>query len=158
MSQSAVVSAVQAHVQALDNGTMRCELGMPHAGLPPVLAGFPLAVLTIRNLEGEHATFGAGGLVWERYAVIITLYLAPKDADHSVAFARSLGYASQMRAQFAPDWKLGGNCFNSDLRGPADNLGLQPSGGAMYQDASQYPMLQWALMVTEQAAANDAAL
>jgi hypothetical protein len=158
VSQSSVLDYVETRIETISStpsGTLPCRQGIGQMGLPTNIAEYPLVVISARNMEPEQLTAGVGGTVHEKYAVIITLYLAPKDTAHDVVVARGKLFPGRMRAKFTPDWKLGGNCWNSDLRGPADNLGLNmATGKPQYIEANAYPIHQWALMVTEETTAN----
>lgn len=161
MSQSGVLDYVEGRIELISSypsGTLRCMQGIPKDGLPADLAQYPLVVISARNIDTTRLTPGVAGTIQKNYAVVITLHLAPKDVAQDVVVARSKLFPDRFAAMFASDNHLGGNCFDCDLRGPADNFTVNVTSGLPdYQETGAYPILQWALMVTELTAANAAA-
>lgn len=145
MSMATVLNRVETMCEAI-TGVARAVQGSPEP-MPADINQYPLVVLTPASYVANRQTMGAGGLVFEEYDVVITLYLGPKDMRPQTAVTRALPMAGRFKTKFAPDWTVGGTCFNSDLRGPADNL-------LVYREEEKQPKLQWALHVQEQSAAN----
>lgn len=158
MSESAVLDYVKTKIAAIASpgaaGTLTCVEGIPHEGMPSDIGVYPLCVLTVRNGAPEPRGFGVAGNTIEHYTVEITLFLGTKEMSHVQATAWAKLFPSRFRAAFSPDWKLGGNAMDSDLSGAVDNLKIQESGNALYQDAGQYPMQGYDLDVQESVAAN----
>lgn len=154
MSVTTVLNYVETAIEAITS-IVACDQGIPHGGLPSDADQYPRVVITVGDFTPVHETFGAAGTVGENYAVNITAYIGPAaDNDHNVVLTKAKVLPQRFRAKFTPDWKLGGACRNSNLRGPVDNLRASESGLPVYQELGQKPAMRWRLEVTENVAAN----
>lgn len=149
MSQATVLAQVKTKLEAI-TGIKKVLLGAGKR-MATVSGSYPYFVVELTPAQVRMRSYSTAGTAQTEYTIYLTLYLGPKEMDAEDAQKKMLPYSGRLRASFAPDWKLGGTCFNSDLQGPADNL-------TTYIDTKRNPKVQWALRVQEQVAANAVAV
>jgi hypothetical protein len=144
MSRSTIKTYIEARCAEIE-GIARVGPRLDDGNYPP--ADMPYCVVELGQPKSRQLTMGVTGKIEQVYPAGIAIIVDRKDADYDQALEASIRIADRLRAKFAADWTLGGNCFNADLSEGIDNL-------PTFREAGQYPQVANKLMVTEQVAAN----
>lgn len=147
MNQTNVGAYVKTALAAM-TGIVSVQQGMGDSNFT-LPSEYPYIEYTVGEARNDMTTFSVGGTVLSTYDILFRLYLGTAEMLARDAEAAKLVYADRIRAKFAPDWTLGGNCTDLDWGAVSSNLDI-------FRDNGERPYTEYVLTVTEQTTANAA--
>jgi hypothetical protein len=145
LSRTTILNYIQTKVAALP-GVTRVSIGEPEPDIPAT--DLPLVVLDVAQTRSQQMTFDNAvhtGKRHDTYEVLMTVYLGLPTMPKKRAVADQLVYSERFVTAFMPDYKLGGNCYDSKWLEPDDNI-----AGGLYKDLGEHPKMRFRLDVTEE--------
>lgn len=145
MNQTAVANYVSTKLAGI-TGIVAVVQGMgdDNYSLP---AQYPYARYSVGDPSFVHDSFGPAGAVHSTYPLEFDLVLGVPEMLAADAEAAKLVYADRLRAAFANDETLGGNCWNITLASTGSTI-------ATFRDQGIAPAISYRLTIEDYTAAN----